>query len=266
MGCLRIKYDDGIPAPKNWKVFVGGIEKSEAYRYDYQGQFAEKDGETGLHSFEYRNYDSKIGRWISVDRVKRFASPYIGMGNNPLIYGDPDGRDIVVLLNSGGASGFGHMAVLIGNEDKGWQFISNEGAVGGGPFGKIDPKFHKGDDTKDTHATLDDFFRSKAGSEYNKAFRIKTGADADDAMAKAAKDAIKDNYCIVVSDCQDLAQQALRAGGLSYHPPFIENPIPNIAFESLLIDNWFFGNSPERVSIPTVEVGPIIYNGVVGGD
>ena len=52
MGCLRIKYDDGIPAPKNWKDFVGGIEKSEAYRYDYQGQFAEKDGETGLHSFE----------------------------------------------------------------------------------------------------------------------------------------------------------------------------------------------------------------------
>jgi hypothetical protein len=192
-----------------------------------------------------------------------------GMENNPLIYGDPDGRDIVVLLNSGGANGLGHMAVLIGNDDTGWKFISNEGAAEGafgwGLFGPIDPKSHYGTKIRDTHATLDDFFR-EAGSEYNKAFRIKTGADADKAMAKAAKDAIKDYYCIVASDCQDVAQQALRAGGLSYHPPFIENPFPNIAFESLLIDNWFFRNSPERVSIPSIEVGPIIYNGVVGGD
>lgn len=37
------------------------------YRYGYQGEFAEKDPDTGLNAFELRMYDSRIGRWISPD-------------------------------------------------------------------------------------------------------------------------------------------------------------------------------------------------------
>jgi len=40
---------------------------SEAYRYDYQGQFAEKEVETGLHSFELRQWDARIARLNSTD-------------------------------------------------------------------------------------------------------------------------------------------------------------------------------------------------------
>ena len=68
MGCLKIKYDPvGKTLAKKWKIFERGLEKnasaeknrinyypfgmempgrkyaSEAYRYDYQGQFAEKE-------------------------------------------------------------------------------------------------------------------------------------------------------------------------------------------------------------------------------
>ena len=67
------------------------MQDAEGYRYGYQGQYAEKDEETGLISFELRMYDSRIGRWISPDPYGQFDSPYIGMGNNSVNFTDPDG-------------------------------------------------------------------------------------------------------------------------------------------------------------------------------
>jgi len=61
------------------------------YRYGYQGQNAELDGETGWNNFELRMYDSRIARWLSKDPGKQFYSPYTGMGNNPVSSIDPNG-------------------------------------------------------------------------------------------------------------------------------------------------------------------------------
>lgn len=58
---------------------------SESYRYDYQGQFAEKDGETSLHHFELRQWDARIGRWNSTDPYGQYFSPYKGMCNFPVL-------------------------------------------------------------------------------------------------------------------------------------------------------------------------------------
>lgn len=38
-------------------------------------------------------YDSKIGRWTTIDPNKQHWSSYLAMGNNPLNKYDPDGRD-----------------------------------------------------------------------------------------------------------------------------------------------------------------------------
>jgi RHS repeat-associated protein len=64
---------------------------SEHYRYGYQGQFAEKDEETGWNAFELRMYEPVIGRWITVDPERQHPSPYVGMGNRPTGLIDPDG-------------------------------------------------------------------------------------------------------------------------------------------------------------------------------
>lgn len=63
----------------------------EDYRYGYQGQYSEKDKTTGWNEFELRMYDPRIGRWLSVDPYGQFASPYLAMGNNPMINVDPNG-------------------------------------------------------------------------------------------------------------------------------------------------------------------------------
>ena len=62
------------------------------YRYGYQGDFAEEDQETGWNHFEARDYDPVIGRWMRVDPLRQYWSPYLGMGNNPVGYVDKDGR------------------------------------------------------------------------------------------------------------------------------------------------------------------------------
>lgn len=64
---------------------------STRYRHGYQGQYAEIDAETGTDDFELRNYDSRIGRWTAPDPYGQYASPYVGMGNNPVSSVDPDG-------------------------------------------------------------------------------------------------------------------------------------------------------------------------------
>ena len=76
-------YPYGMPVP--------GYQSPDGYRYGYQGQYAEKDDETGWNAFELRMYDSRIGRWLQHDHKGEFWSPYVGIGNDPVNNVDPDG-------------------------------------------------------------------------------------------------------------------------------------------------------------------------------
>jgi RHS repeat-associated protein len=67
------------------------IATEPTYKFGYQGQFAEKDDETGWNHFELREFDPIIGRWTVTDPAGQYWSPYIGMGNNPVDGTDPDG-------------------------------------------------------------------------------------------------------------------------------------------------------------------------------
>jgi len=48
------------------EIRTQNTDESE-YRYSYQGQYAEKDEETGWNHFELREYDPIIGRWLVPD-------------------------------------------------------------------------------------------------------------------------------------------------------------------------------------------------------
>lgn len=61
------------------------------YRYGYQGEYAEKDQETGKEAFELRLWDGRIGRWLTIDPYGQYDSPYLGMGNDPINGIDSDG-------------------------------------------------------------------------------------------------------------------------------------------------------------------------------
>ncbi len=59
--------------------------------YQYQGSFSEMDADIGWNDFELRNYDAQTGRWVQQDPYDEFASPYSGMGNDPVLNTDPTG-------------------------------------------------------------------------------------------------------------------------------------------------------------------------------
>lgn len=65
-------------------------------RYKYNGK--ELDAETGLYYYGARYYDPVISNWLSVDPLaEKYPgwSPYNYTLNNPMIYIDPDGRDVI---------------------------------------------------------------------------------------------------------------------------------------------------------------------------
>ncbi len=49
----------------------------------------------GLNWYEYgwRSYDAQLGRWMKIDPLDEFHSPYCYVGNDPVNWIDPDGAD-----------------------------------------------------------------------------------------------------------------------------------------------------------------------------
>lgn len=71
------------------------------YRYAFNGM--EKDDEVkgrgNSYDFGARMYDSRLGRWLTIDPLAGkypSISPYVFVANSPIIFIDPDGKDIVI--------------------------------------------------------------------------------------------------------------------------------------------------------------------------
>ncbi len=73
----------------------GRTFSSPSYRYGFNGK--EKDNETtvdgGDYDFGARIYDSRLGRWLSIDPIfQAHFSPYVAFNNSPIYFLDPDGK------------------------------------------------------------------------------------------------------------------------------------------------------------------------------
>nr|WP_306552775.1 RHS repeat-associated core domain-containing protein [Chryseobacterium sp. WG23] len=84
------------------EVFVENHKNSYNTPYKFNGK--EQDDETGYYYYGARYYNPRVSLWYNVDPLAEkypSMSPYIYAANNPLMYVDPDGRDIVPwLINS----------------------------------------------------------------------------------------------------------------------------------------------------------------------
>jgi RHS repeat-associated protein len=98
MGCLRL---ENLENPVLLRVLNGGksdfVKRRESlYLYGFQGQ--EKDdevkGEGNSYTTQFRQYDPRIGRWLSIDKLAAKApgwSPYRFCFDNPIYFIDNDG-------------------------------------------------------------------------------------------------------------------------------------------------------------------------------
>ncbi|RZJ72575.1 DUF6443 domain-containing protein [Flavobacterium sp.] len=84
-----------------------GLNLPLDYNYKYNGK--EWQDELGLNFYDYgaRNYDPAIGRWMNIDPLaEKFTniSPFAYTANNPILYIDPDGKDIYLYYTTEGNS------------------------------------------------------------------------------------------------------------------------------------------------------------------
>lgn len=76
------------------------FSSSNQYRYGFNGK--EKETESPVqYDYGFRTYDPRLMRFKSVDPLQKKYSgenPYLYTGGNPIIYGDPDGRDRILMI------------------------------------------------------------------------------------------------------------------------------------------------------------------------
>jgi RHS repeat-associated protein len=86
---------------------VGRNDPGDGYRYGFNGM--EKDDEVkgsgNSYDFGARMYDSRIGRWLSIDPLEAKypnLSPYNFVADNPILFVDPDGKKIIIPYRENG--------------------------------------------------------------------------------------------------------------------------------------------------------------------
>jgi len=93
----------------------------EFYRYGFNGKESDDEisGENNSYDFGARFYNPRVGRWLSGDPHEAqypSMSPYSYVANTPIVAIDPDGKDIIVVIEYGAdpARGIsGHMQLYV---------------------------------------------------------------------------------------------------------------------------------------------------------
>jgi RHS repeat-associated protein len=239
-------------------VFGASSRSSTIKKTDYlyngkELQHNEFGAGNGLELTDYgaRLYDAQIGRWTQVDpHADRYPdmSGYIPFADSPINIVDLDGRDIIVLRESGAALGTGHGAILVGNDKTGWTYISKDGHEGSflGTHSSNYPSFWGASSSKyvvrqfktvaqfrnsphnfqlvsgahsttsGTEASTFNYAVDKKGNKiqrYDKALYIKTmqtdGSSTDKKTIEAASKSAKSDYCFMYADCSDVITEGL---------------------------------------------------------
>ncbi|MEM9931355.1 MAG: RHS repeat-associated core domain-containing protein, partial [Bacteroidota bacterium] len=126
---IWVHFDDFVVEQETYIVQTqdyypfGATHEQDGYtgsenKYRYQGKEWQAELGLNLYDFHARQYDPLLGRFTTIDPLAVAVagmSPYAGIGNNPVIYVDPDGRlffvPILVGAVIGGAINLGIQAV-----------------------------------------------------------------------------------------------------------------------------------------------------------
>ena len=214
------------------------------------------EGDTAFESAYNRSCENS--RWLSIDpQVAKYPSmsPYNFGADSPIWVIDPDGGDIIVLSAPQGAGGYGHAAVLIGNDKDGWTLYSKNGTLSSsgasGPSNKH-PQSGVFVGSLDNFALKYNLTEDGKSVEYKSAFRITTNKDQDAKMGTAAEKSVKSFYNVANNSCIDVCSDALKAGGLNDGAEYVttvndpdfgtgdvyaKDPRPNERYEAIKNNN-----------------------------
>jgi RHS repeat-associated protein len=102
MHSVSLKFLVGILSFSDYYPFgmqmAGRNDPGDGYRYGFNGMEVdvEVSGDGNSYTTKFRQYDSRLGRWKSLDpEMAKYPgqSPYVAFNNNPILYIDPFGDD-----------------------------------------------------------------------------------------------------------------------------------------------------------------------------
>ena len=199
---------------------IGDISTNQ-YLQDYKYSGKEFDRTYGLdfYDFHARQYDPKVPAFTSIDpKAEDYygISPYAYCAGDPVNCVDPKGEDVCVLNAPFGAGGFGHLAILVQNEDDTWSLYSKNGTTSScGSIGPNDKDM--GDNNKKWFSPEDflsdfDFNKDEKGNvEYTNGYIIQCEKLDDDAVRTEVSKECDEYYSVVGNNCAVAVQEGLNA-------------------------------------------------------
>jgi RHS repeat-associated protein len=119
----------------------------DEHRFGYQGSEMDnevKSGHGNSYTTHFRQLDPRVGRWLSYDpKATAWESPYVSMGNNPIIHNDILGDSIRNRMTT--TMGKQALKAYV-NTEEGYNFLSKYAVKGqeiGGRVFNVDGEFHK---------------------------------------------------------------------------------------------------------------------------
>ncbi len=154
------------------------------------------------------------------DNDRPFGTSYdkVGQGN----------YEVIVVNDPSGAIHMGHTAILVGNSEKGYRFVSKNGGGSSGVSGFSDVTFA-------SYSTLSEFYNSKEGKRYKDAIVYNTDVTTAQLVLEKAHKSARTYYLLIDYNCMRSVIDGLYKGGMTeINPSSIIGIQPNRIFLGLV--------------------------------
>ena len=212
--------------------------------------------ETGLYYYGARYMEPSTSIWYGVDPL---AEKYPNMSGfaytagNPINATDPDGRDVVFLIDKKAAGGNGHMGMLLQDKSGAWYYMSQGGEGTLSQSGYLAGSDERGGVTvlklvtagKDGNPipltreqAIEAGTSGQLGYNYSESVTLETTSKQDGQIYKNALEVQKQHesgdkeYNLYFNNCVDACQDAVQPGTKIDMPTDID-PRPNSYFDEL---------------------------------